>query len=243
MADWARNVLQVDRTTDFLDCFIDKKRVEEFFNSIKGKLEYQGEEYDLLIDFQNIVPVEIEEGDPYWWKKTTEAWGSKTCYAFDQNQIDEYTIEFLTAWNGVPDLMNELSRQNPDIILNYTFDCGMDRKYAVGTCIFQSGKVVMESCYNYGVDYTGAYFDKSAVHVTIPVGEKSIAKYAFIDYENLESVTIPDNVVAIESAAFASCKNCFDDFREKVTIRCNRDSYAHKYAVSSNIKFELIDEE
>jgi hypothetical protein len=145
MADWVKNVLQVNMTTDFSDCIVSKKRVEEFFNSIKGKLVYQGEEYDLLMDFHKIIPVEIEDGDPNWKHKTSEAWGSKTCYAFDQKQIDEYTIEFLTAWNGVPDLMKELSRQNPDIILNYTFDCGMERQYAVGTCIYKSGKVLKES--------------------------------------------------------------------------------------------------
>jgi len=145
MASEAKNVLQVNRTTDFTDKEIDIKRVEAFFDSIKGKVEYNEEEFDLLIDFQKIIPVEIEEDDPDWRFKTIAAWGTKTCYAFEQNRIDEYTIEFLTAWNGVPDLMLELSRQNPDIILNYT--CELDpaiRTYPVGTFVFKAGDVLNE---------------------------------------------------------------------------------------------------
>jgi hypothetical protein len=32
MANWVKNVLQVNLTTDFLDCVISEKRVESFFD-------------------------------------------------------------------------------------------------------------------------------------------------------------------------------------------------------------------
>ena len=210
MANWAKNVLQVNRTTEFCDSFIDEKRVEAFFDSIKGKCVYKEEEVDLLIDFQKIVPFEIEEGDPDWKDKIMEAWGTECCCFFKQRRIDEYTIEFFTACRGVPELMKELSRQNPGIILNHTFNYGTGRIFNVASCVFLDGKELRTSTRNYGVDYTRSFFDKTVTHVTIPDGEDEIAKFAFAGYKNLKSVIIPDSVTWIGSAAFACCKNLMD---------------------------------
>jgi len=141
MADWAKNVLQVDKSTSL-------ERTKSFFNSLKSKGEFPDEEFDLLIDFQKIIPVITKENDPSWRDANIKAWGTKGCYYFDQEKIDDYTIKFLTAWNGVPDLMKELSRQNPDIKIIYTCDLGLGQHkdgFQEGTFIFQGGNVLMES--------------------------------------------------------------------------------------------------
>ena len=82
-----KNVLQVDTATD-------KERVKAFFDSLKSQGEFPGVEVDLLIDFQKIIPVITEEGDLNQRESRWDKWGTKSCYYFGQNRIDEYTIDF-----------------------------------------------------------------------------------------------------------------------------------------------------
>jgi len=161
MANWAKNVLQVNKTTNN-DEAIDIKRVKTFFNSIRNNVRYKEEDIELLIDFHKIIPVELDSDDPDWRDKTIAAWGTKGCYAFGQRQINKYTIEFLTAWQGVPELMAELSRQNPDIILNYT--CDLDtfspgNTSNIASFVFQAGNILMELYEDEDDDYTNAFFN------------------------------------------------------------------------------------
>ena len=213
MANWAKNVLQVDTVFNMhadINTRPDKKRVKAFFDSLKSQGEFPGVEVDLLIDFQKIIPLEIEEGDLDQRESRWDTWGT-ICYYFGQSRIDEYTIEFLTKWNGVPDLMLELSRQNPDIKLNYTCKLGYaSRTCPVGSFIFKAGDVLMESFSVYGVDFTGCFFDKSVEHVIVPFDVEIIPKFAFIGYENLKSVAICDDVKFIMSSAFFGCENLAD---------------------------------
>lgn len=138
MADWAKNMLQVSTETE-------KNVVDAFFASIASKCEIAGREIDLLIDFQKIIPVTDYKDETKWQKEHSEAWGTKCCYSFGQCKFDDYTIGFMTAWNGVPELMRELSRQHPAIKLCYICDLGCGYDYSLGVFTFHGGEVLAES--------------------------------------------------------------------------------------------------
>lgn len=69
--------------------------------------------------------------------------------------------------------------------------------------------------------------------VIIPSTVTKIGKLAFFGCKDLKSVTIPPSVQMIGIAAFDSCNSDF-------TIKCEKDSYAYKFAVSAGIKYEII---
>lgn len=72
----------------------------------------------------------------------------------------------------------------------------------------------------------------SLTEVTIPEGVIEIGAEAFCHCTKLSKITIPASVGNIGENAFAECK--------ALTIRCVRDSYAHKYALEQQLRFELI---
>ena len=74
---------------------------------------------------------------------------------------------------------------------------------------------------------------KSLTSITIPDGVTSIGIYVFEWCTNLSSITIPDSVISIGVGVFNRC--------EKLTIKCYKDSYAHKYAIDNNIPYEIIE--
>ena len=67
--------------------------------------------------------------------------------------------------------------------------------------------------------------------ITIPNGITMIGRYTFSFCSSLVSVKIPNTVTSISETAFCFCEN--------LTIKCQKDSYAHKYAMKERVKFEL----
>jgi len=147
MADWIGNVLQVKKDTD-------KSTADAFFASIANKVKTHEGEIDLVIDFEKIKSkgfYVITKGD----EVAEKAWGTKGCYYFGQHKRDDYTIEFLTARNAVPLLMQELSKQNPWIELRYICECyiagNSDPRYLpIVEFIFKGGEIITEEVYSYG---------------------------------------------------------------------------------------------
>ncbi len=66
-------------------------------------------------------------------------------------------------------------------------------------------------------------------NIKLPDGVESIDKYAFYDAYNLEKLEIPKSVASIGYSALEYC--------EKLTIFCEKDSYAEKYAKENKIAF------
>ncbi len=96
----------------------------------------------------------------------------------------------------------------------------------------------------------------SLTSITIPDSVTSIGNYVFEGCSSLTSITIPNSVTTIGEGTFETCTNltsitipksvtsigdyAFSDCN-KLTIKCYKDSYAHKYAVNNNLPYELLD--
>ena len=68
--------------------------------------------------------------------------------------------------------------------------------------------------------------------ITIPDNVETIEMNAFCKCSNLISITIPDSVTSIGNAVFDGCSN--------ITIHGSANSSAEKYAKENNIPFEPL---
>lgn len=69
--------------------------------------------------------------------------------------------------------------------------------------------------------------------ITLPTGLKLIGSQVFYNCHRLKRISIPDSVKRIGAGAFYGCS--------KLTIHCQQNSYAHKYATENNIRVQFID--
>lgn len=78
----------------------------------------------------------------------------------------------------------------------------------------------------------GAFYGCSGLTaVSVPDGTKTIGDEAFARCSSLRSVTIPSSVTSISDDAFDGCNS--------LTIKCEKDSAAHRFAEENNIDFIL----
>lgn len=97
-------------------------------DAIKRRLDHLSEKQAVihekdpdLFSFGEKVFANLRDyGTPTWCEWRIENWGTKW-NAANQTRIDEATIQFDTAWSGVPELMLELSRQHPAVVLSYKY--------------------------------------------------------------------------------------------------------------------------
>ena len=83
----------------------------------------------------------------------------------------------------------------------------------------------------------------SLVEVVIPEGVELIEYYAFENCFALTTVTVSDSVKTIRDPVFGYRNVVGNELltgKLDVTIICNKDSYAHSYAVTNGFKYELI---
>lgn len=72
-------------------------------------------------EYNDIPNQDAVRNSPNWWLTWNRAnWGTKwNSYSHSKEGYGVY--DFNTAWNGVPDLMLELSKQNPDVEFHYEY--------------------------------------------------------------------------------------------------------------------------
>ena len=81
-------------------------------------------------------------GVPTWYDWCYREWGTKW-NAYGHERIDDNTIEFQTAWGGVPELMEKMSAQHPGIEFDYMY-ADEDWGYNVGKYSFLNGECTHE---------------------------------------------------------------------------------------------------
>lgn len=92
-------------------------------------------------EYKDLPNQESVRNHPNWWRTwNINNWGTKWGgYSYEAEKFGTYTFE--TAWSGVPDLMAELSKQNPDVEFEYTY-ADEDTGCNVGKFTFKGGKVL-----------------------------------------------------------------------------------------------------
>lgn len=116
---------------------------------------------DCFPDFEKIIaPPDCDEykdlpnqqavrNHPNWWSTwNRKFWGTKwNSYSHETESFGTYIFE--TAWSGVPILMCNLSKQNPEVEFEYTY-ADEDTGCNVGRYKFKAGKIlesfVPENC-------------------------------------------------------------------------------------------------
>ena len=104
-------------------------------------------------------------------------------------------------------------------------------------------------------DNVNFYYNGELLKDVTVEGISELPYYAFAYCGSLETVTLSSDVTSIGSGAFNGCKNLkyifipesvtsIDTYfakSDQMKIRCYTGSYAHKYALNNNIKYELVD--
>ena len=109
----------------------------------RKRYNYDADEMPELLNFGERLFNNIRNyGAPTWYEWSIQSWGTKW-NAYDQERIDDNAIKFLTAWSGVPGLIQELSGQFPDVTMSYTF---ADENWGsnVGDFEFKNGECILD---------------------------------------------------------------------------------------------------
>lgn len=130
MANDITNRLRLEGEQDDINKVFDFIKATEPNN--KGKLEF--------IDFNKLVPMPQEllnNGGWYDWRNAN--WGTKWNAYHTEKVEGENTIFFLTAWGGVPELMNLLASKFPNVTFYYDY-ASEDIGYHVGSWKFKGNE-------------------------------------------------------------------------------------------------------
>lgn len=93
-----------------------------------------------FIDFNKLIPMPqelLEKGGWYNWRIAN--WGTKWNAYRTEKVEEENTIFFLTAWAGVPELMNLLASLFPNVTFYYDY-ASEDIGYDVGSWKFKGNE-------------------------------------------------------------------------------------------------------
>lgn len=64
----------------------------------------------------------LEHGCPTWYEWAYMNWGTKwNAYDCEPADFDRHRLSFLTAWNGVPKLLQKISEQFPEVSISYAW--------------------------------------------------------------------------------------------------------------------------
>lgn len=103
--------------------------------------------YEDLNDEEKIVFDKAVEnvklyGHMYWYDWRIENWGTKWG-GYSYEKVNENTFKFNTAWSGVPDMIEKMSLQFPDVTIEYKW-ADEDTGYNCGKAVYHNGEVSFE---------------------------------------------------------------------------------------------------
>ena len=126
------------------------------FNGVNKILDYPWAKRDGITTFEQLYehftkddPEVLNLGRQYyenymnygattWYEWANKNWGTKW-NAYDQQKVDDNTIEFLTAWSSVPALIEALSERFPALTISSSY-ADEDRGNNVGEYVYEDGK-------------------------------------------------------------------------------------------------------
>lgn len=126
-------------------------------------------EEDLPV-FERACRAYEETGFIYWYEWNLENWGTKwNAYECEKTASNIYT--FVTAWSGVPDLLQKISLENPFVTIEYKYS-DEDTGFNVGEYTYLNG-VISKILFEGG--------SKEAYELAFELRPESKEYYEFVD--------------------------------------------------------------
>ena len=127
---------------------------------------------------------------------------------------------------------NDESQESPANTFKYTLDAG--RAIITEITATSESVAIPSSIDGYAVYAIGseALNSKTVKSVTISSGIEKLDWFAFRNCISLSSITIPSSVSSIGYGAF-------DNVSKSLTIKCQKDSFAHQYAQSYGLTYDI----
>jgi hypothetical protein len=108
----------------------------ELANRARQSIDFEGEEKEM---FDKCCKAYEETGYAYWYDWQVANWGTKWNSYSCTKEADNVFL-FDTAWSGVPSILDEISRQFPDVKFNYEWS-DEDTGANCGTGVYLNGEV------------------------------------------------------------------------------------------------------
>lgn len=96
--------------------------------------------------FDQAVKNYQEHGSIYWYDWCNDNWGTKW-NAYSCEKVDENTFIFETAWSGVPNMIEAMSLQFPDVAIEYAWS-DEDTGSNCGKAAYKNGEIDYEELEN-----------------------------------------------------------------------------------------------
>lgn len=96
-------------------------------------------------------------GAPDWYQWRLQNWGTKW-NTYEYRRLDKNTIEFQTAWSGIPDMVRIVAQKFPEVTIEYKY-ADEDWSYNVGNFIFHGENIEDLSPKNESPEAWGIVFE------------------------------------------------------------------------------------
>ena len=120
-----RNTESSSYIDDAIYYYLAKNNLVEYNRQKMDRLQKSNKELNELYKIgEKYVGYEKEYGAKDWYDWSRQNWGTKwNAYDSNINIISDSSVEirFLTAWNGVPELISKLTEMYPELTFEYKF--------------------------------------------------------------------------------------------------------------------------
>lgn len=142
------NAFYTAQAPDMLDEAHHTETLQAIFNQGKGYEELAWKEIDDVYTYAAFVlDCQAKYGAKDWYDWSRKYWGTKWNACDTEYKEGSNTVFFYTAWASVPDLVMQISKDNPNIRIEYKF-AEEQAGYWAGFIIFEAGEIVTECLYS-----------------------------------------------------------------------------------------------